>query len=176
MANFQSTNYTTALSPATSSAGIQGGDLQIRSTVAAGKSQVILDSYTVPASAGPAAGDTVQWFPTLTPTDTLKRITLYWDALGAGCTVSLGKQDPNNSANTDAVHYMGATSAAVAGSADGNLNLWEQVGTDPAGDQSTGNTAPGFGALPIVITTTFGGASPTASAVIKIVAEYVSGT
>jgi hypothetical protein len=176
MANFYSTNETTALNQATTSAGIQGGNLQIRSIVAAGKLQILADTYTIPASAGPASGDVLNWYPLPFPIATIVYARLFWDALGAGVTVALGKVDPNNSANTDANHYFAPTSAAVAGNATANTNIWEQVGTDPLGDQTTGNTVPQFGSAGIQFTTTFGGGTPSASAVLKLVVFYVTGT
>jgi hypothetical protein len=173
MAIFQSVNTVVALTGPVATGGIAGAPTQVRSTLAAGNSQVMLDSYVTAGTE--TTGDVIEWYPQIEPTATLHRLVLYFGPLGSGITVSFGKIDPNNSANTDGVHYMALSAAAVAGSVEANLNLWEQVGTDPAGDQSTGQTAPGFGSLPIIITSTIGGGTVAASITLKLVAEYTSG-
>ena len=52
----------------------------------------------------------------------------------------------------------------MAGSFDFDSNMGEQVGADPAGDQSTGNKPPNFGSQDIQITATVAG-TPTNSSV-----------
>lgn len=177
MAIFQSIDTVNALSGATASGGIAGGPLQNRSTTAGGKRQTGIDSYTVPASSGPASGDTIYFWPQMITTSRITDLKMELSGFGANVTVSMGKVDPNNSANTDATHYIPATDASIGGITDIASNLGEQVGADPLGDQSTGQTAPGFGDLPIILTATFGGTgTPTASGLITVVFEFVSGT
>lgn len=89
------------------------------------------------------------------PTDWIYFGRLYWTAWGGTNVLAVvGKIDPNNSTNTDNDHYLGATALLNAGTDDLDLNLPEQVGDDPAGDQSVGNTLPEFGAQDIQITLT----------------------
>lgn len=83
---------------------------------------------------------------------------------GAGMTLSIGRVDPNNSSNSSATRYLSGydVSAALLTAAEVMLLFGDQVGSDELGDQSTGNKAPAFGAAPITIRATFGGATPAA--------------
>jgi hypothetical protein len=176
MATWQSIDTVNALSGPSAVGGVAGSPVQNRSTTAAGKYQCGIDEFIVPASAGPAIGDVLYWWPQMETTARIKSIEIYWTALGAGATFTVGKVDPNNSANTDPAHYIGLTDASLAGRAAISLNVGEQVGQDPLGDQSTGQTAPAFGNAKIIPTLTFLGAAPAASAIITMVLEYLSGT
>lgn len=84
---------------------------------------------------------------------------------GAGVTLSFGKRDGNNAANTDPAHYLAASSfAAAAGTSyDFNLNMGEQVGVDALGDLTVGNLLPSFGGAPVWVTATVGGAVPNST-------------
>lgn len=84
---------------------------------------------------------------------------------GTGVTISFGKRDGNNSSNTSATRYLAATAfdAAAGTATDFNLNMGEQVGTDPLGDQTAGNLLPSFGSAPIWLTATVGGATPNST-------------
>jgi hypothetical protein len=79
---------------------------------------------------------------------------------GAGLTLSIGRVDPNNSSNNSATRYVNALdiSGATAVAAEQMLLTGDSVGVDNLGDDSIGNTPPQFGAAPIVIRATFGGA------------------
>lgn len=101
---------------------------------------------------------------------------LFYTAVGAGATASVGKQDPNNAANTDPVHYKAATSVAAAGNYDLDTNMGEQIGTDPSGAATdVGNRPPWFGSAPINITATMGGATPATSTVLNGYYVYAVG-
>lgn len=91
-------------------------------------------------------------------------VTAAW---GAGVTLSVGKIDLNNAANTDPAHYLVATSVAATGLLELNLNMTEQVGVTPIGDLTIGNTLPMFGSAPILITATIGGAAPNATGTLQ---------
>lgn len=82
---------------------------------------------------------------------------------GAGVTLAVGKIDLNNPANTDPAHYLAAASIAAVGLLELNLNMTEQVGATPIGDQTVGQTLPDFGSNSILITATVGGAAPNAT-------------
>ena len=174
MATVQSVNTVLALSGPTASGGIAGGPTMVRSPAAAGKLQIGVDSYVTAGTE--ATGTVIEWWPQMPATARFVYANLAWGNLGSGAQLSLGKVDPNNAANTDANHYLVPTPAATAGSATGNVNMGEQVGQDPLGDDSTGNTSPGFGALPIILTTTLTGATAAATISIVIVFFFVSGT
>lgn len=163
----------TALAAASATAGLAGAPNQVRSSQIEGHVQGFEFSFTIPASgAGSTAGDQVI-IGYMSPFARIEDIVLFNGAMGANVTLSLGKTDPNNSSNTDNTHYLDATDVSVAGRVWAQKNLPEQVGTDTAGDQSTGNTAPGFGALPIEVTATIGG-TPTTSAKFQGVIYYKS--
>lgn len=174
MATFQSVNTAMALTGTPSTGGVAGGVLQVRSPQAAGKVQAMVDSYV--GLGTETTGAVIEFWPQVPVTSRILRIRLAWDALGAGAFISVGKIDPNNSANTDAAHYIVSVDGSNAGFAEAALNMGEQVGQDPLGDESTGNTAPGFGQLPIIFTVTVTGVTIPASANFVIVAEWLSGT
>src|SRR6185312_5987399 len=157
MATFQSVNTVTALQGATASGGIAGGPTMVRSPAAAGKLQIGVDSYITAGTE--TTGSVIEWWPQMPATARFVYGILTWGNLGSGALLSLGKSDPNNAANSDANHYLVPTAAAASGSAMANVNVGEQVGQDPQGDDSTGNTAPGYGALPIILTSTITGAT-----------------
>jgi hypothetical protein len=92
---------------------------------------------------------------------------VFFSAWGTSATLSIGKIDPNNSSNTAAAHYKALTSVATAGNWDFDTNIGEQIGADPEGDQSTGNTAPEFGSADIEITATVAGATPASTATLN---------
>lgn len=109
-------------------------------------------------SAAMATGDTVA-IAMMKPTDWIyggKVFTNDWE--GTAVTIDIGKIDPNNSTNTDLDHYAAAIDVTGAAAiTDLTLNVPEQVGDDPKGDQSTGNKVPEFGSADIIITATLGG-------------------
>lgn len=92
----------------------------------------------------------------------LLALFLYWGAFGASATLSVGRVDPNNSSNSSAARYLSALdiSSAQTDLVMHMLLSGDQVGTDPLGDDTTGESAPTFGAAPITIQATFGGATP----------------
>lgn len=160
MATAFSVELASAFSTGTASGGLAGAPVQTR-----GNRRKEF-TFTIPASgAGSTAADIVV-LGVFDVTARIRAIKLINGAMGAGVTLSLGKIDPNNSANTDATHYLDATDVSVAGSVDAVKNLPEQIGTDPAGDQSTGQTVPYFGQANIQITATIGG-TPTTAAVFR---------
>jgi len=152
-------------------AGVAGGPTQVRATEYRGIIKV--HRFTVEAATpnpvpGAAAGSIVNGDTLiLTWMDPNERIwfgRLYIGvAWGAGTTMSIGKIDLNNAANTDAVHYKAATAIAAVGSFDLDTNMTEQVGADPLGDQTAGNLIPMFGSNKIWVTATIGGANPNAT-------------
>lgn len=155
-------------------AGIGGGPTMNRAAQEKAAVQGGIASYTVPNASAPQNGDSLQLIPRMEVTARLLRMKARFDGFGANATIGLGKIDPNNSANTDTVHYLAQSAAAVAGEVDANKNLGEQVGADPAGDQSTGNLAPAFGNAPIIPTLTFAGANPAAGANIIVITEFMN--
>lgn len=84
---------------------------------------------------------------------------------GTSVTISFGKRDSNDSTKTSATRYLAASAfdAAAGTSYDFNLNMGEQVGTDPVGDQTAGQLLPTFGSGPIYLTGTVGGATPNST-------------
>jgi hypothetical protein len=91
--------------------------------------------------------------------------------------LSIGRVDPNNSANSSANRYVSAADMTVVATTVTNRMLLsgEQVGADNKGDLSTGNVPPQFGAARIIIQATFLGAAPTAGTVFSGWLEYVEG-
>jgi hypothetical protein len=104
-------------------------------------------------------------------------VFLVSSAGGAGATFSVGKVDPNNSANNSATRWVNAASIAAATTVVTNVMLLagEQVGSDNLGDLSTGNIPPQFGAAQIIVQGSFAGAAPAAGTVISGWIEYVEG-
>lgn len=170
MADYES-DQLYSLRAVTGVAGLGGGPQQIRGTEF--RQNVKIRHFTLTngtsASLGGVAlanGDRIL----LTRFKVIDRIyfgRFFYGPNTGSLTATVGKLDPNNSANTDAAHYKASVSLATAGSFDLDLNMGEQVGTDPAGDESTGNTAPNFGSQDIVLTMTYGGATPNAAATIN---------
>lgn len=162
----------------TNTAGLGGGSKQIRGTEFRGTLRIRHFTITngTSASLGGVAlanGDRLL----LTYMKVIERIyfgRIYFTPSTASLTLAVGKLDPNNSANTDAGHYKAAVSIATAGSIDLDKNMGEQVGTDPKGDQSTGNVPPPFGSQDIVLTATYGGATPDAAATLNGYIHLVS--
>lgn len=166
-----------ALAP-TNAAGVAGGLNQIRGTEFRGTLRIRHFTITngTSASLGGVAlanGDRLL----LTYMKVIERIyfgRFYFTPSTASLTLAVGKLDPNNSANTDAGHYKAAVTIATAGNFDLDKNMGEQVGTDPAGDQTTGNKVPNFGSQDIVLTATYGGATPDAAATLNGYIHLVS--
>ena len=171
--NVNSVNTTVGLQGATASGGIAGGPTMTRAPQAAGKLQIGVDSYVTLGTE--TVNSVLQWWPGIMPTGRLVYALLQWGNLGANALLSLGKVDQNNAANTDGNHYLNPTAAATSGSALANKNVGEQVGQDPLGDFSVGNTPPNFGAQPIFLTSTFTGATAAASQNLVLVFFFVSG-
>lgn len=96
----------------------------------------------------------------LRPTDRIYFGQAFANAWGGTTVVgALGKVDPNGSGGTDLTHYCSGLDLS-AGFANQNLivtNSGEQVGVDPAGDQSVGNKIPSFGSANIQIVFTVAG-------------------
>jgi hypothetical protein len=112
----------------------------------------------------------------LTVQNKVVRQRIFFDALGIATLLSSGKIDMNDATKTDAAHYVNAVAAASAGNIEATLNMGEQLGGDPAGDQTTGQSIPGFGQAPIILTLTFTGGAPTPGANLIAITEYVSGS
>lgn len=162
----------------TNAAGLAGGSQQIRGTEFRGTLRIRHFTITNGSSASLggvalANGDRLL----LTYMKVIERIyfgRLYFTPNTTSLTLAVGKLDPNNSANTSATRYKAATSIATAGNYDLDLNMGEQVGADPKGDFSTGNKPPPFGSQDIVLTATYGGATPDAAATLNGYIHLVS--
>jgi hypothetical protein len=79
---------------------------------------------------------------------------------GTSVTVKAGRVNPNLTTAVDETGiYLAATTglSSAAGQVDFNLVIPDQVGADPAGDLSTDNNLPGYGAQKIQIVLTIGG-------------------
>ena len=155
------------------SAGIAGGAAQNRSVVDGAHQQTKVAHFTIPASgAGSAASDVIN-ICTLTPFSRIISVTVFHGAMGSVNTLDIGKVDPNNSSNTDAVHYASGVDTSLAGSFQaGGQNIGEQVGSDPTGAVTdTGNAIPTFGSANVIITATIHG-TPTAAQVYSFIIEY----
>ena len=174
MATFYSVNTTANLSGTTSSGGIAGAPQQTRSPMAGAKLQAMIDSYV--GLGTETTGAVIEFWPQVPVTARITSLLVKWDALGAGGFISVGKIDPNNSSNTDNQHYVTSVDGSNAGFLYAIKNMGEQVGQDPLGDESTGNTAPGFGQLPIIFTLTVTGVTIPVSTNFVIIVEWVSGT
>lgn len=166
MANWYS-DQILLLQPNLTLGGIAGSPRFPRATEVRGGIEVWRFSFTQGSPQTVVLNDTID----LAYLEVQQRLYLMFftfTAGGAGATFSVGKFDPNNSANTDATHYFNATAIAASGNS-GQLvtNVGEQVGQDNKGDLSTGNLPPMFGAAPIVIRGTFGGAAPAGGTVIS---------
>ena len=162
----------------TASAGLGGAATQISSSEKEhGK---VRFSFTIPGSgAGSVNGDQVV-LAKLNVFARLRSMTFYTNGLGAGVTISLGKIDPNNAANTDPVHYMGALDAAAVTKLEADTNITEQVGGSPTGASTDtgdainpGGPGGGFGNAPISIVATIGGGTPTAGQQFDGVVEFM---
>lgn len=149
-------------------AGVAGGPLLPRATEYRGIIKVIRYSFEAatpnPLPGFPAgsftAGDTLVLAQLNDPDIRIYMGRTYvTTAFGAGTTLSVGKLDLNYAPNTDPVHYLAATSIAATGMLELNLNMTEQVGTSPIGDQTPGQAIPEFGSAPIWITGTLAGAT-----------------
>ena len=152
-------------------AGIAGGPTLPRATEYRGLLRVQRFTFSQ-AAPNPAPGFPVGTVATgdtllLTFMDPIQRIILgqmFYNAWGGTApTVSVGKLDTNNAANTDPTHYLGATNITALGNnfftgATGTpTNMTEQVGADPLGDQTTRNLLPQFGSGKVWLTGTLGG-------------------
>lgn len=159
----------------TATAGVAGGPLQVRATEVRGIPKVhrFTIEFATPnpipnqAAGSPVTGDTF-WLAEMDPTERLYFGRIWFGAWGTGATMSFGKIDTNNAANTDAVHYLSLTSIAAAGTFDlagasaalAPSEMTEQVGADPLGDQTVGQQIPQFGSGKIIFTGTLGGTTP----------------
>lgn len=155
----------------TATAGVAGGPTMVRATEVRGITKVHrftveeefpnpLPDIPVDPDEKPKSGDTIvlAW---MDPTERIYFGRVF--VLSAfGGTLKFGKLDTNFRENTDDDHYLAAGSGAV-GQLDFNLNMTEQVGADPRGDQTYGNWIPAFGSGKIWLTMTLG-ANPTAKA------------
>lgn len=176
MATWMSNELLAATQGMTSLGGIKGGPQQNRGAQDHGGLQVGIATFTNPASSGLAEGDLLELIPLMFPTDRFVSMLGVFGAFGSSVTASFGKIDPNNSPNTDAAHYLAASSIASATTLTADVNLGEQVGADPAGDDSTGNAIPGYGAQSIIPTITFGGATPAASKTVLTIITFLQGS
>lgn len=156
--------------------GLAGSPNFIRNVEAGGGEQVWRFSFTQPASGGAIIGDVLD-LAYLEPTARMYGVFLTNSAAGAGATFSVGKVDPNNSANNSATRWVNAASIAAAVTTVTNVMLLagEQVGADNLGDLSTGNVPPQFGAARIIVQGSFAGAAPAAGTVISGWIVYVEG-
>lgn len=144
-------------------AGILGAPNFVRSTEVRGLVKVyhfnVEQALMNPMPGSPdgdiASGDSII-IALLKPTDRIYFGRIYNNAWGGTSTLmSVGKNNPNTpNVGIVAAHYLSAQGIDTGGVNDINLNIGEQVGADPAGDQSVGNQIPGFGALPVQITLT----------------------
>lgn len=153
-------------------AGLAGGTAQSRASQYGGKKRWRKFTFTIPATgAGSGDGDTVVVSYEHPMHEILRaRILIPSGGLGAGTTIDLGKYDPNT-ATTSATRYISGADSSVAGVIEADNNLYEQVGSDPAGDQSTGNVAPGFGSQQVKLYLTLHG-TLTAAKQIKGEVEF----
>lgn len=170
--------FSSALAPSTGPSavgGLAGGNNQSRSTFAGGRVRHAKCKFTIPATgAGSASGDVVYLWQ-FGPFTDISFIQVFHTALGAGVTLSIGKVDTNNSVNTDAVHYASAVDVSLAGNfTAGSMNMDEEAGKDPAGDNSVGNLAPGYGNGFIYLTATITG-TPTAAATLMAIVFFSPG-
>jgi hypothetical protein len=152
----------------TATAGVAGGPVMVRATEVRGITKVhrftVEADYPNPLPDSPVvagtsfvAGDTIvlAW---MDPTERIYYGQVWpTSAVGAG-TISFGKIDTNYPANTDPAHYLAATALVVGTPVNFNLNMTEQVGADPRGDQTYGNWIPAFGSGKIWLTATVGAA------------------
>ncbi len=165
MATAYSAELASAFSTGSAVAGLGGSPVQTRG------SKRPQFTFTIPASgAGSTAADIII-IGMFDVTAQLFAVHVSNDAMGASTTFSIGRIDTNNSANTDAVRYSDAVDTSVAGSWAATKNLPSQMGTDPIGDQSTGQAAPNFGNGLVFLTMTIGG-TPTAGTIISGYMEF----
>lgn len=150
----------------TANAGLGGAPDFPRATEIRGIVKVIkfdIEQDTPNPQPGDAAGSVgnadIFIIAELKVTDRIYFGRVYFNAWGSDIAMQVGKIDPNNVTNTDADHYLVATSIVTPGVADINLNIGEQVGDDPKGDQSIGNLPPNYGSQDIQITVSVGGSS-----------------
>lgn len=161
---------------ATAVGGLAGGPNLARSTEDSGPVRVKHATFTVPSGSG--AGSQIGDIIVLANLGVFSRFyyaIVYNGAMGSSATISIGKIDPNNSTNTDSAHYVALTSVTSAGNFLCALNAGEQVGADPAGDQSTGNVPPAYGSQDVQITATVAGAALTAAAILNVIIFYSDG-
>jgi hypothetical protein len=102
-----------------------------------------------------ASGDSIV-IAELDPTDFIYFGRIYYNAWG-GTTIlmSCGKNDPNGTVGNVSAHYLSAVDIDSLGTVDLNLNIPEQIGSDPKGDGTIGNKPPQFGAAKVQVTLTF---------------------
>jgi hypothetical protein len=155
----------------TASAGLGGASQQI-ANVELGPPKKRF-TFTIPASGpGSVAGDQIV-IGKFNVFDRIFGARALGPALGAGTTLSIGKIDPNNPANTDPIHYSEALSTVAAYNIEADVNLGEQIGAPPTGAVTdtgdglvSGAPGGGYGNAPVSIVLTIGG-TPTAGAQIS---------
>ena len=161
------------------SAGLGGANIQ-GSSVEAGPPRKRF-TFTIPASGAGSAQNDVINIGDFNVFDRIFGVTVLIPAggLGAGTTIAIGKTDSNNSANTDASHYLAATDTSVATMLQADKNLTEQAGVAPTGAATDSGNGPvsnapggGYGNGPIKLTLTIGGSAPTAAVVIQGWIDY----
>ena len=160
------------------SAGLGGASLQI-SNVELGPPKKRF-TFTIPASgAGSVAADQIK-IGNFGVFDRIYGVHVVGAALGANTTLSIGKIDSNNPANSDPIHYSDAIPTVNAYEIDADSNLGEMIGAAPTGASTdTGDAivpgAPGggFGNGPVAIVLTIGG-TPTAAVQIGGWIDYAS--
>ena len=168
-----------AQSGGTASAGLGGASQQI-ANVELGPPKKRF-TFTIPASGpGSVAGDQIV-IGKFNVFDRIFGARALGPALGAGTTLAVGKQDANNSANTDANHYIAPESTVTPTILTADRNMGEQVGVDPTGavtdtgDGITGGPGGGYGNAGVNLLITIGG-TPTAGVQIQGFMFYTSGS
>ena len=102
-------------------------------------------------------GDTIDLAYVVPTTYVYGGILIY--SANASSTLAIGVVDLNNSANNSSNKFLVATSLTSAGSVPIQAGLMPlQAGKDPAGDESTGNTPPGYGSALVTIQAVIAGA------------------
>lgn len=153
-----------AASAGTFTGGLGGAPDKARSTDYS-RPEIIDFHFTQGGSQG-ATNDTID-LAYLNVTDKLYDGLVTFTAGGAGVLLSVGLVDSNNSSNSSATKFLNAVNIAAQGSQRLTIAGGLQVGSDPAGDQSTGNVSPNFGNGKITIQAKITGAGLAAAAVIS---------
>src|SRR5581483_994729 len=130
-----------------------------------GKALIVDFHFTQGASQG-NVNDTIDilYAP---PTYKLYDGLVVWTAGGAGVQLDMCVVDPNNASNNNATKFMNAQNIANAGSQRLTLLGGIQIGTDPQGDQTTGNVPPNYGSGLVTVQLKVVGAGLAAAAQIS---------